>query len=191
MQRTVSHIGLLIVLLFATSACQFVKKIVDPTKTVRKEITTKTYVENGLSFVYADNWRVTEDEILENGVRYVNIEDKDNTLFIVSLFTVDDSMDLDEYAENIKATLPSEVPIGKISEVTSLPVNRVIAGNNLEGIRHRFSMKLLGQDIPHTQDVFQIVGKEYAPMIVIQAPDEDWAAAEKEFQVIFDSLKFE
>ena len=178
-------------LLIATTACQVVEKLADPAKTVRTDIKTKAYDKDGLSFSYPDNWTVTEDEILENGLRYLNVEDADNTVFIASFFRADEALELKEYADNIKAGMPEEVPIGKLSEVKSFMVSRTVAGKDVPGIRHKFSMTLLGQEIPHTRDMLRIEGRTLVPMIMIQAPDEDWNAAEKEFQIILDSLKFE
>lgn len=191
MRRNSSNILILILILFVTTACGLVEKIVDPAKTVQKEIATKLYDKDGLRFSYPDNWKVTEDEVLENGLRYVNVEDDDNTVFILSMFTAEDPMDLDEYAENIATGMPEEVSIGKLSEVKKEIAIRMIAGKNTQGIRHKFSISILGEVAPHTRDFFRIDGATYAPIIMIQAPDEDWNAANKEFQVIFDSLKFE
>jgi hypothetical protein len=187
-----NRIVLLFLVIFCVSiaSCQMAQKLLDDKKSERA-FTTKKYEKNGFSVSHPDNWTLTEDEILEGGARYVNLEDADNTVFIVTLFPADFETDLKEYAENIKNDLPSSIPVGEVSATRVAETSRNILGKIAKGIRHNFSISLVGQKVPHTQEFFMIEGKKLDAVIMIQAPDEDWQAAEKEFKVIFDSLKFE
>lgn len=174
-----------------TVSCAGFGKIIDPVKKEQKEVVTKTYEKNGLSFLYPDNWQVSEDEILDGGARYVNVEDSDNSLFIITLFPPESSIDLEAFAENFVENISSNIPIGKVSDVKKSSVNRTIDNQSYKGIQYKYSAVLLGENIPHTSNLFSVEREKTNAIVVIQAPDEDWKAADKEFQIIFDSLKFE
>jgi len=180
----------IVTICFVSTSCQVVEKIINPVKKERKEIVKKVYEKNGLSFSHPDNWKVTEDSILAEGTRYINVEDSDNSLFIITLFGTDSYVDLKEHVENFKKTLPAQIPIGKIIQGTTTETTRLIKGKNYTGIRQKYSISLASEIVPHTTDFFLINGENLDAVVTIQAPDEDWKAAEKEFQVIFDSLKF-
>jgi len=187
----VKIILLFVTICFVSMSCKIAEKIINPVKKEQKEIVKKIYEKNGLSFSYPSNWQVTADEILEEGVRNVNIEDSDSSLFIITMFPSEFSVDLDEHAESFKKNLPSNIPVGKLSEAKTTITSRIINDQNYKGVRQRYSISLLGEVIPHTVDFFLVNGEKFNVVLTIQAPDEDWKAAEKEFQVISDSLKFE
>lgn len=151
----------------------------------------KTYEKNDLSFSYPDNWKINEDEMLEEGARYVTVEDSDNSLFIMTVFAPGDAIDLETYGQNFLAGLSTDIPGGRISDAKKSAVRRTVNNQNLEGIEYKYSAVVLGESIPHTANMFSVKLKKGDAVIVVQAPDEDWKAADKEFQVIFDSLKFE
>jgi hypothetical protein len=184
--------ALLFLTIFCVSftSCQLVRTLLNDKKSERT-FTTKTYEQRGFSVSHPDNWNITEDEDIEGGTRYINIEDADNTVFIVTLFPTDFETDLKQYAENIKRDLPTNIQVGEVSATRESDTSRNILGKHENGIRHNFSLTFVGQKTPHTREFFKIeVGKSDA-VVMIQAPDEDWQAAEKEFKVMFDSLKFE
>ncbi|MCY7347252.1 MAG: hypothetical protein LH614_13645 [Pyrinomonadaceae bacterium] len=174
---------------FALTSCQFVEKIIDSRKKPQKEFVTKVYEKNELNFLYPDNWNVTEDTMLEDGRRLVNIQDSDNTLLIITLLKSGYTIDLGEYSEDFLKGITSDIPIGKVSMVKSGEAERTINNEKYKGIRKKYSITLLGENIPHTLDFFLITQQEAEAVIIIQAPDEDWNVADKEIQVIADSLK--
>lgn len=177
--------------IFTAAGCNVAQKILDPVKKERKEIRTKPYEKDGLSFSCPDNWSVTEDEILETGIRHVNAEDADNSLFILSLMSSDSTVDLDDHATTFMKQLPANIPVGKILPgVKNERTARMIGGQNREGVRRKYSVSLMGEVVPHTVDFFFVEGVRSNALITIQTPDEDQKAAEKEIQTIADSLKF-
>ena len=190
MKKTKTFLLLVFTVCFVSASCRVVEKVINPVKKERKEIVKKVYEKSGVSFLHPDNWQVSEDSTSDEGVRQVTVEDSDNSLFIITLFGLDSYVDLDEYAENFKNTLPANIPIGKVRDGSKSEIDRLIKGQNYTGIRYTYSIYLLNQTVPHTVDFFSINGEGLNAIVLIQAPDEDWKAAEKEFQVIFDSLKF-
>lgn len=175
---------------FVLTACQSFEKLIDSRKNPQKEIVKKVYEKNGLSFSHPNNWQITEDSILEDEGRLVNIEDSDNTLFIITLLKPGHTINLSEYAEDFIKGMASEIPIGKISKVKTGEASRTINNQQYTGIRKNFSIVLLGEDVPHTTDFFLITQQDDDAVVTIHAPDEDWNVADKEIQIIADSLKF-
>jgi hypothetical protein len=189
--RVLFFIVVIVLIALVAAGCNAVEKIIDPVKKERKQIVKKEYRKDGLSFSYPDNWRITEDTIIDQGIRHVNIEDSDNSLFIVQIMSFEMTVDLEEYADTFVKDIAAKIPVGNISGVTSEVTNRSISGRNYDGVRRRYSMSLLGETVSHTVDFFLIESENSRTLLTIQAPDEDRKAAEPEFKVISDSLKFE
>lgn len=170
--------------------CGIVSKLVSPQKKMRASITTKVYEKDGLSFSYADNWKISEDEIVSDRVRYLTVEDADNTVFAVTLFPAGYAMELTEYSDSFMEGLKKEIPYGEIVGLKSGETQRIIGDQMRNGIRRNFTMTLLGEKVPHTTDFYSVAIGEREAIIAIQAPDEDWSAAEPEVDVISKSLTF-
>lgn len=173
------------------ASCAVVQKILDPAKKERKAIVTKSYHKDGLRFSYPDNWKVTEDTILENNVRHVNVEDGDNTLFIIQIMSSDYEVDLEDHAGNVVKEIRTSLPVGNVVKVAFGTASREFSGKKYDGVRREYSVSVLGQTLPHTIDLFLIRGETANALVMIQAPDDDLKAAEKEVQTIADSLRFE
>ena len=182
---------LVLILVFSQAACAVVERIANPVKKERKAIVTKQYEKDGLSFAYPDNWQVTEDAPIENGIRHINVEDSDSSLFVLNVMSSEFEVDLDDYATNFVKALPASLPIGKVVKVESGTTSRVVSNKNYEGVRRKYSVSLLSQIVPHTADFFFVTGEKTNALVMMMSPDEDWNAAEKEFQVISDSLRLE
>lgn len=164
----------------------------DTTRTrARNEIIGKTtrYEGNGLAFSYNNNWKITGDE-LRGKVRWISIESDNNAVFIIAIVPSELSIDLNNFAANIEKERPSSIALGRVSETKTSEISRSIKGEISNGIRHKFSVTLLGENVPHTQDFFLIKTEEANVITMIQAPDEDWKNSDEGFQVIFDSLRF-
>lgn len=190
MQRRALDIAILGLVCFICISCQFVEKLIDDKKKVRAEITTKSYSKDGFSFTHPDNWTITEDAIQEGDIRVVDAEDADNSLFIISLVSKDNTFDLDEQVQYFKKGFGKNLPIGKVEGMVASNISRVINGTERSGRRLKFAISLMGEKVPHTTDMFVIEGEKLNALVTLQAPEEDWAAAEKEFQVMLDSLRF-
>jgi len=61
---------LTVVAVVSITGCDIAERIIDPVKKERKVLVNKVYEKDGLSFSYPDNWTVTEDSIIENGIRH-------------------------------------------------------------------------------------------------------------------------
>jgi len=122
------------------------------------------------------------------GLDIINLEDSDDSLFVLQVMSSDFEVDLNDHASTFIKELPSKLPVGKIVKVDRGLANREIAGRAYDGVQIKFSISFLGSTA-HTFECFFAKGGETNALVMIQAPDEDLKAAEKEFQVMFASLK--
>ena len=72
-----------------------------------------------------------------------------------------------------------------------LHINRNFQGRNHKGIRLKSSFSTADATIFDTIDFFVIEGRKSNALIIVSANDADWKVADKEFQFILDTLKFE
>src|SRR5688572_23284807 len=133
---------LVLIVVFSQTACTVVQKIVDPVKKERKEIVIKHYDKDGLIFSYPDNWKVTEDSIIENDIRHVNVEDSDSSLFILQVMSSEFEIDLDEHATTFMKELLASLPVGKVLKVASEKSSREISNHTYEGVRKKYSVSV-------------------------------------------------
>ena len=148
------------------------------------------YEKDGLRFSHHSNWKITEDKTIAKKARQVNIESDDNAVFIILILPKESSMGFGDFAAVMAKERPAQIAGGTVSETKAFPVSRKIGGETFDGIRHMYSVSLLGHTIPNTQDFFQIKTEKANMLTTFQAPDEDWDNADKGFQVILDSLRF-
>lgn len=181
----------ILILCFIAIGCQFVESIINPIKPERNELTLKEYLKDGLSFSYPDNWSVNDDKKMENGVRFVTFEDNYNSVFMVTGFPSKFSINLEDYVKKFNEESFELVPIGKVTIVEELDVTRTIKNSEQQGKRLRYSITLLGETVPHISDFFKLEGDELTTIVVMQTATENRNGAEKEFQVMLDSLKFD
>jgi hypothetical protein len=181
----------LLIICSMTISCQIVEQAVNPVKKESKSITKKSYNKDRLSFSYPDNWKITEDTLLEDKSRIVVLEDSYSGAFAVSLPESGYALELKEYADNYITGLKAEMPIGKTSDIQTFDIEKEIKGEKYNGIRKRFDVIFLGVNVPHTTDFYLVSKEDTGAIIMLQAADEDWKASEKEFQIMIDSLDFE
>jgi hypothetical protein len=171
-----------------SSSCQAVKYGHPGTK-VEKEIIGKIYDKNGVKFSYPKDWQIVEDKISETGGILIQVVDVPFCLVNIKVYSSELQMDLRREAENVDKKMQRSVekPFG---DRTS-SINRNFRGQNREGIRLRSSFSTSYVTLPDTTDFFIIEGQKSKALIIISAGDADWKVADKEFQFILDSLKFD
>lgn len=183
---------LLVFLVLVTASCRAAREIIYPVKSERTEITVREYDRDGVKFSYPDNWKVTDDSVLENGNRFISLEDADDSTLTISLATAGQTFDPEEFATDVVKGIRTDLELAEDAVSGGIGTSRRIGGKTREGSRYRFDRKLLGMEVPFTVDLFLLVREpeEGDAMILLQAPDQDRKAADKEFQVVLDTLRF-
>jgi hypothetical protein len=149
------------------------------------------YDKDGVSFTYHSNWDITDDYIAEGRARRISIDMAGPGAFIMLVVPPEIPLDVNKLATDMAKERPAATPIVSISESQTLEVRRTVRGQDLQGIRHKYSGSLLGVSVPYTQDFFQLNAGRANAMITFLAPDEDWQRVDEGVQLIFDSLRFE
>lgn len=175
---------------FTSSSCQTMKYGHPGTK-LEKEIVGKNYDKNGVKFSYPKDWQIVEDEISEKGGILILIADAPFCFVSIKIYSSEISMDLIKGAKYFDKKLQAKMPTGKSFEDRASSVSRNFQGQNREGVRLKSSFSNSDANIPSTTDYFLIERQKSKTLIIISADDADWKAADKEFQLILDTLKFE
>jgi hypothetical protein len=168
------------VLFFSTNSCWNTESV-----TISKEIKENAYNKDGVSFSYPSKWKIKHDEVISKLGRVITVQDTKDSIFVFSLFPSEVNLSLEEYAKTIETAWKARVATGKDLEFNTNEVTRKIFLESSKGIRLMF----LFEKIPYTQDLFLVRGKKKLAVFAIQTTDEKLENVDKDFQMIFDSLK--
>ena len=171
---------LILVLSFSINSCWNTENV-----TISQEKKENVYSKEGVSFSYPNKWKIKHDEVISEIGRVITVQDNKDSIFIVSLFPSEVNLSLEEYAKNVETEWKARAKNGKDLEFKTNEVTRKIFLEYSKGIRLRF----LFENIPSTQDLFLVRGKKKLAVFAIQTTDENLENGEKDFQMIFDSLK--
>ncbi|MBU44597.1 MAG: hypothetical protein CMN76_15355 [Spirochaetaceae bacterium] len=147
----------------------------------------KPYSRDGLSLLIPDNWKVTEDAS-ENGYRYLFIESPGNALTILQFMPGGDSWPLAEFAAHFSAGAKDQTPVGEIVDGDFLEIEHDTGEQTLKGIRERFSIVLLGEEVPHVRDFFFVRSQGAEIFVINQIAVEDLEKVKPGFDLILGSL---
>lgn len=136
----------------------------------------KQYAAMGLSLMYPDNWRLTED-CVDEVVTGMTLESPEGAFFAVNCYTNLD--DVEEVILSAKAAMESEY-----DEVESETEEMLIAGVFLQGTVQRFYYL----DLIITSKLFAIVNHGNTYLIQIQGEDRDIDRLDNVFQAILTSM---
>ena len=134
----------ILTLCFSATSCQVAENTVVSQES-QKEIVTKKFEKDGVSFLYPDSWKIRYDEVYRELGRVIAVEDSKDSIFIVSLFPLEVPLNLQEYAEEVKKELKAKVKNGSHLEIKTSEVNRNILLEQSKGIRLKFSL----ENVPH------------------------------------------
>ena len=188
MKRSFSIFAIFLTICFFCSSCQWVKRARSGEK-VEKEIVEKTYLKDGLAFFYPNDWIINEDKVSEKNVRTVEIVDYHTSICRIRVFPLETSINLRKYAENTDKNLRENMPVIEVSEGAIEDTTRKFQGKAFPGIRLTRSFSFYGTNTAHTTEFYLAQNRKYKVVISVEAVDQEWNAADKEFQMILDSLK--
>lgn len=160
--------------------------------------TIKHYSKDGISFSHYSDWKITEDKPLdgEPDTRSIHLEGPDDTLVMFtcllptnSVTAADFAAALDQNRQQMKEdyTAGSIKPIDVTPAKSERTVGRV-GSQACDGVIQRFSIKILGQDVPHESRIYMVKTARYDVFAVTQAADEDIPSATGAFNLILNSF---
>ena len=158
------------------------------------------YKKDGVQFSYYSNWSIAKDApvIEKPDIRLVHIEGPHHA--VVSLICVPPSsaQTLEQFADAVATrrgtAIEKKLSVGSLKTAavekgTSESVVLRVGGNDQTGIRQRFTIDLLGQQIPHETMFFMLRGTKHKILIMSQVAVKHLDAARPAIQLILDSLR--
>lgn len=155
----------------------------------------KAYAEHGLSFSHRASWDLETERDDTSGVELViiTVDGPDSALAMIEQFRPKIAID----AAELMATLTQEMRVEAEGQIGGLvgyeqrgtkSITRKILGAERNGLESQFSISLLGEQVPHTAQLFPIELDDRTIIVFLQVADEDRAAHAAGFDTIVDSL---
>ena len=130
-----------------------------------KPRTVEKYAKDGISFNHYSTWRVTEDELLEDtpDSRSITIDGPNDAVVMVVFVPPGDDATVENFAAGVASGRLEELEnmsIGSIkpadiTDTKTEPITGRVSGRVQKGVVQHFSIKMLGQLIPHEMRIFQ------------------------------------
>ena len=152
----------------------------------------QTYQQDGISFVYPGNWKVTEDTTIEHA-RFIFLESTAEAIIKVEIYPIEESYELEEFVELDIESLQAEYPkIFNISNSHSVsPIVTPLSNIDLDGYQYEFTISLLGVDVPHVSNYYQFNSETLSAYVSQQVAVDDLGKVVGGFHLVLDSFKVE
>lgn len=162
--------------------------------------TLVAYEKSGVSFSHFSNWKVTSDTSSQEGVgfRLIDLEGPDEALLSVVLLPASTTLTLDAFAASVaneRANVVKEnLSIGsftaaRISPASSQAISSEVGGQQRNGIQQRFSVHLLGQEVPHEARFFLISDQHQKAFIMAQVASQHLDRITPDFSATLGSFR--
>lgn len=163
-----------------------------------KPPTEQRYAKEGISFTHYSNWRVTEDEPPEDDPdgRLINVEGPNEAIVSFIFVSPESDVTVESFAaaiarvrlEEFKAMKIGPIQPAEVSNTTSEPITGRIGARVLNGILQRFTIKMLGELVPHEARFFAVENERIKIFIMTQVATEDVSDTTPAFDLILNSL---
>lgn len=181
-------IGLLLVV-SVSSSCQRLQRMTS-TKEKKIDIVTQEFSKDGVSFQFPNDWSLSKDVFDGNRVREIQLKDAHYTHFKIAVPPSGSYMDLGDNVEAYKDNFRKNMKAGNATDFETTIVKRERGGAWIEGKRLKFANDLAPNDF-QIGELFIIERGKSNAFITISYPETDFVAADREIQLIFNSLKFD
>lgn len=162
--------------------------------------TLVTYEKSGVSFTHFSNWKVTSDTTSQEGTgfRAIDLEGPNEALVSVVLLPASIDLTLDAFAASVAheraSAVKESLSIGsfsaaKVSAASSQAITGEVGGQNQKGIHQKFSIFLLGQEIPHEARFFLVSDQYKKAFIMAQAASEHVNQMAPDFSATLSSFR--
>lgn len=145
------------------------------------------YAKDNISFAYPENWTVTEDK-QEDDVRFLSIEAPGDAIVLVQIYSTQDAASLKEYAEWFSKEVIKDTPVVESSVGDFEDIKRTINAVTLTGMRQKFSITLLGTDVPYTAEYYRIENDNRVAFLISQTAAEDLAKVNGGFELLLGTF---
>ncbi|HEU4932732.1 MAG TPA: hypothetical protein VFT48_11660 [Pyrinomonadaceae bacterium] len=163
-----------------------------------KPRTVEKYAKDGISFSHYSTWRVTEDAPIEGtpDSRSITIDGPNHAIVMFIFLPPGDDVTVENFAAGVASGRLEEIEnmsIGSvrpadITDTKTEPITGRVGGRVQKGLVQRFSIKILGQLVPHVARIFSVENDHVKVFIVTQINTEDLRDTTPDFDLILDSV---
>ncbi len=155
----------------------------------------KSFDQAGLAFSYPGNWTLEVEEETIEGIETAMISVESPSTAIVTLMQWRPGVDLgpgyaEEFMNEIQAEFDST--LGGVVQAQgkgTIDIERELLGHEAAGKQRRVDVSVLGEKVPHTQQVLVLDLEDRSLAACSQAANEDLSKAKPGFDLVLDSLK--
>jgi hypothetical protein len=162
----------------------------------------RQYQRDGIQFSYFSDWTIAKDAAVDgkSDVRAIHIEGPEHAVVSLICLPALSMQTLEEFAaavaENRGAAIEGKLSLGplkpaEVSKGTSEPTTGSVGGKEQQGILQRFSINLLGTEVPHEARFFALSGQRYKIWIMSQVATAKAPATRGAAELILDTLTVE
>jgi len=170
-----------LLLLFSLTAC---KKTKEARIEINKQETAANRIEGKMySFDFPEDWSITDNEVMDEGVSYLSIEKKGfDSSGLMSIVSFDKLMDLDELI-NLNVQEFQDNPLISSLNFESIVENKF---NDIDSRSSNFKFSAIG--IEHKGTIYGFNSKSSSYVILRQEAREDKKANAQGFKTIENSF---
>ncbi|MHA2799815.1 hypothetical protein [Vibrio harveyi] len=152
----------------------------------------KVYSHNGISFEYPGNWDVTEDYEIGD-VRLLFVESPGSGMMAIEVYDYQDSLSLRDFVDVDIESLVSRVKSSflVIDSIAVVRHQKVVNDKQFIGFRYEIEYSLLGFNVPHFTEVFQLSNGEKSAYLSGQVAVEDGDLVVPGFDLVIASFSLE
>ena len=153
--------------------------------------TTSTYKNNGISFTFLNNWKVTED-VNKTDLRHIYIEDPEYSMLTIQIYSIKEALNLNDYVKWYSEYSNEKTLM--VLRLTSTYSNITSKNNTkpIKGIReHLSASQSITATLPYIREYFRIRKSNKVAFIICQAAKEDFNKVKAGFELIIRSFSIE
>lgn len=157
----------------------------------------KGFESPALHFSYPGNWKIA-NKTAEPENEQITLEGPDNLLIIITAFRHKTGVSLKEFAEtvsdertkNVEETFTvGGVQLTKQKRNEFEPLTIDTTRRKFRGLQEKFTLTLLGVDVPHLSAYMREQQGEVEVVYIIHGPEKDWPKVSKAFVKLAEGLK--
>ncbi len=157
----------------------------------------KGFESPALHFSYPGNWKIANKTAAAESEQ-ITLEGPDNLLIIITAFRHKTGVPLKEFAEtvsdertkNVEETFTvGGVQLTKQKRNDFEPLTIDTARRKFKGLQEKFTLTLLGIDVPHISAYLREQQGEVEVVYIVHGPEKDWPKVSKAFVKLAEGLK--
>ncbi len=171
------------------SSCRRLERMAT-TKEQKANIVSQDYEKDGVNFAFPNDWEIKKDSVGDKEIREIEIVDRHYTHFKIALAPSGSYHDLSDNVQLYQDGFRKNLKIGSVVGFESTSSTRERSEQKITGIRLRYSIDL-APEVFYLAELYTIKRGKSDALITVIYPEKDFNAADKEIELIFESIKFD